>query len=93
MTVCFTTIPIVQSCMMLIFNPLLVKARTNSCSLIVTFISVSVCSNVPGYEKPHCIVERDLDSVVQQMIEYITLIQHDCYQITLEYVSGFHTNQ
>lgn len=30
-------------------------------------ISASVCSNIPGHEQPHCIVESDLDSIAQQI--------------------------
>lgn len=37
-------------------------------------ISVSVCSNFPGYTKPHCIVDLDIDVLVQSMVEYMTEI-------------------
>nr|XP_022301117.1 uncharacterized protein LOC111109328 [Crassostrea virginica] len=34
-------------------------------------ISVSVCSNVEGFETPHCIVDPHIDSLVQKMVEYM----------------------
>ena len=34
-------------------------------------ISVSICSNVPGFMDPHCIVNADADDLVREMIEYM----------------------
>ena len=33
--------------------------------------SVSICSNVPGFLDPHCIVNSDADDLVREMIEYM----------------------
>ena len=37
-------------------------------------ISVAVCSNVPDYTEPYCIVEPDSDMLVQKMAEYMTTL-------------------
>ena len=38
-------------------------------------ISVSVCSNVPGYIEPACFVQSDMDSLPKRMVETLTQIQ------------------
>ena len=38
-------------------------------------VCVSVSSNVPGYENPHCIIQPDPDILVQKMCEYLETIQ------------------
>ncbi|XP_033729182.1 uncharacterized protein LOC117318295 isoform X1 [Pecten maximus] len=39
-------------------------------------VSCSVCSNVPGYESPHCIVdENSPDALVEKFVNYLTEIQ------------------
>ena len=38
-------------------------------------ISVSICSNVPGYTTPHCIIQKESESLVKQMLEYMDEIQ------------------
>ena len=38
-------------------------------------LSVSVCSNVPGYEEPKCFVsEGDLDLLLEEFVQYLTTI-------------------
>ena len=42
-------------------------------------ISVSICSNVPEYTDPHCEVEKELDRLLEGMVNYMTKIQeHMC---------------
>lgn len=38
-------------------------------------VSVSVCSNVEGQDKPLCIVDADPSNLVQRMLEYMSVIQ------------------
>ena len=52
-------------------------------------ISVSVCSNVPGYEKPHCIVNPNAEQLVKSMMDYLTEIQlksREIVQAKFQYV-------
>ncbi|KAJ8300475.1 hypothetical protein KUTeg_021994 [Tegillarca granosa] len=37
-------------------------------------VSVSICSNVPGYNEPCCIINSDTDQLVSSMIEYMQQI-------------------
>lgn len=37
-------------------------------------ISVAICSNVEGFDVPHCIVNADLDELVPQMVQYMEQI-------------------
>ena len=37
-------------------------------------ISVSVCSNVPGFQDPHCIVNDNADELVKGMVDYMHVI-------------------
>ena len=40
-------------------------------------LSVSVCSNVPGYEEPKCFVsEADLDLPLEEFVQYLTMISN-----------------
>ena len=41
-------------------------------------VSVSVCSNVPGYERPACFVNPDLDELLKAMVATLTEIQETC---------------
>uniref|UniRef100_A0A8W8JJ99 Uncharacterized protein n=1 Tax=Magallana gigas TaxID=29159 RepID=A0A8W8JJ99_MAGGI len=34
-------------------------------------ISVSICSNVPGFEEPHCLVNDNGDELVREMVGYM----------------------
>ena len=34
-------------------------------------VSVSVCSNVPGYTEPKCFINLDPDQLVQDMLDYM----------------------
>ena len=38
-------------------------------------ISVSVCSNVPGYTEPACFEQSDMNSLLERMVEALTQIQ------------------
>ena len=52
-------------------------------------ISVSVCSNVPGYEKPHCIVNPNAEQLIKSMMEYLGEIQlksREIVQAKFQYV-------
>lgn len=43
-----------------------------------------MCTNVFGFNESYCIVEHDLDSLVHQMIEYMTCIQQECYLLNVK---------
>ena len=47
-------------------------------------ISVSICSNVPDFKTPHCIVECDLELLVRKMVDYMTRIGHKTYDLAKE---------
>lgn len=53
-------------------------AGQNSASLQYTEqhvpVSVSVCSNVEDHTEPLCIVESNIDSLVEKMVEYMSTI-------------------
>jgi hypothetical protein len=51
-------------------------------------ISVSVCSNVPDYAAPHCIVNEDPDSLTLQMVTYMRRIAERTYELAKEKLSG-----
>ena len=38
-------------------------------------VCVSIASNVPGYESPHCIIDSDPDNLVKRMCEFLHQIQ------------------
>ena len=46
-------------------------------------ISVSVCSNVPGYTAAHCVVEPDLEQLLQDMLNRLNDIQQKSYLLAL----------
>ncbi|XP_069109836.1 LOW QUALITY PROTEIN: uncharacterized protein [Argopecten irradians] len=44
-------------------------------------ISCSICSNVPGYEAPHCIIdENNPDDLVTKFVDYLTDIQREAVE-------------
>ena len=45
-------------------------------------ISVSINSNVPGYEEPHHVVDSNLDVLLEQMIEYLRLVSEKACRLT-----------
>ena len=47
-------------------------------------ISVSICSNVPGYLEAHCIVDSNQEQLVQAMLQYMTLIQCSAHELIQE---------
>ena len=47
-------------------------------------ISVSVCSNVPGFLDPHCMVNEDPDVLVREMIEYMQAIATKSKELATE---------
>ena len=53
-------------------------------------ISVSICSNVPDYTEPHCIVELDVEKIVAEMVEYMTKIGDRTYELAkLHFADAF----
>ena len=44
-------------------------------------ICVSVASNVPGYENPYCIIDRDSDNLVKLMCDRLELIQTEASKL------------
>ena len=47
-------------------------------------VSVSVCSNVPGFTEPKCFVNLDPDQLVQDMLSYIEHISYSAYELAEE---------
>ena len=47
-------------------------------------VSVSICSNVPGFTEPNCIVEADLDQLLMKMIDYLSGIQNEAKTLAYE---------
>ena len=48
-------------------------------------LSVSVCSNVPGYDQPKCFVSNgDSKQLVKEMIEYLVKISEESYRLLKE---------
>ena len=47
-------------------------------------ISVSVCSNAPGFQDPHCIVNSDPDQLVKGMTDYMHAIADKTKQLASE---------
>ena len=47
-------------------------------------ISVSICSNVPGYTEPHCVVEPDLEKLLQGMLDRLNDIQEVSHCMALK---------
>ena len=48
-------------------------------------LSVSVCSNVPGYNKPKCFVSSgDTREMIQQFVEYLVQISQESYVLLLD---------
>ena len=44
-------------------------------------ISVSLCSNVDQYTQPHCIIEPEIETLVQTMVDYMTRIADRSHQL------------
>lgn len=44
-------------------------------------ISVSICSNVEGFQTPFCIVDPDTNELVAQMVRYMTSISEKSYEL------------
>jgi hypothetical protein len=55
-------------------------------------LSVSVCSNVPGYEQPKCFVSSGSASeMIQQFVEYLVEVSQESYGLLLDQFSDvFH---
>ena len=52
-------------------------------------LSVSVCSNVPGYEELKCFVsEGDSDLPLEEFVQYLTMISNNGMQKSLKRLSG-----
>ena len=48
-------------------------------------LSVSVCSNVPGYDQPKCFVSNgDSKQLVKEMVEYLVKISEESYRLLKE---------
>lgn len=66
-------------------------AGQNSASLQYTEqhvpVSVSVCSNVEDHTEPLCIVESNIDSLVEKMVEYMSTIAQKATELTKEKLS------
>ena len=45
-------------------------------------ISVSICSNVDGFQTPYCIVDPNTNELVAQMVQYMTTISDKSYELT-----------
>ena len=47
-------------------------------------ISVSSCSNVIDYTELRCIIDSEVDSLIRQIVDYMTQIGHKFYQLALD---------
>ena len=47
-------------------------------------ISVSVCSNVEGFQEPRCFVDPDCESLIHEVLEYMQEIAETSHQIPCE---------
>jgi hypothetical protein len=48
-------------------------------------LSVSVCSNVPGYDEPKCFVSSGSTSeMIQQFVEYLVEVSQESYRLLLD---------
>jgi hypothetical protein len=48
-------------------------------------LSVSVCSNVPGYDQPNCFVSTgNTNDMIQEFVEYLVKISQESYVLLLE---------
>lgn len=47
-------------------------------------ISVSVCSNVDDHTEPRCIIESNVDSLVEKMLDYMLTIARKAAELTKE---------
>ncbi|XP_046574103.1 uncharacterized protein LOC124282180 isoform X1 [Haliotis rubra] len=45
-------------------------------------VSISVCSNVPGYKEPKCIVTEETESLLAQVVDYVTEIATEAKRLT-----------
>ena len=48
---------------------------------LIKYISVSVCSNVRGFEEPKCFVDVDTDELLRSMVDYIYAISDEVYRL------------
>jgi hypothetical protein len=44
-------------------------------------ISVAICSNIPGFETPFCIVNGDEDQLVLEMFDYLEMLADTAYDL------------
>ena len=51
-------------------------------------ISVSIYYNVEDYTEPRCIIDSVVDSLIGQMVDYMTQIGNKSYQLTLDKFAG-----
>ncbi|KAL9973270.1 hypothetical protein ACROYT_G019700 [Oculina patagonica] len=52
-------------------------------------LSVSICSNVPGYDQPKCFVtEGDAKQLVKKMVDYLVEISNESYRLVRETFSS-----
>ncbi len=47
-------------------------------------VSVSVCSNLPDHDQAQCIIHRDLDSLLESMIQSLNSMQRKCAELAEE---------
>ena len=45
---------------------------------------MSICSNVEDYTEPRWIIDSEVDSLIGQMVDYMTQIGHKSYQLALD---------
>jgi hypothetical protein len=51
-------------------------------------LSVSVCSNVPGYDQPKCFFfTGNTNDMIQEFVEYLVKISQESYVLLLEHFS------
>ena len=47
-------------------------------------VSVSICSNVPGFQEPICIIDSDLDKLLAKMFDHLNAIQTMTHNLAKE---------
>ena len=79
------------------FEAMLTSAQvSNSEKLVWTAehvpISVSICSNVDGFQTPYCIVDPNTNELVAQMVQYMTSISDKSYALAkTKFAEAFET--
>ena len=48
-------------------------------------ISVTICSNVINYTAPYCIIDPNVDSLVEKMVTYMTVVAREASELVREY--------